>query len=200
MVVGEFFLRVQFLLKKIVVLFVVFLDVSSELTSMSTFEFVHELVVLLELFDLLFELGHFGLKASLGVSDFGGEGSDTVVIGLLLLFLFIEGAALELLEDLLAVAFFFVMCVLEGFHLVCDVSLFLEFVNGLLVLSDSVVCVSEDAFDFLFVGVGECLVVVRVFFVFGMKVENDLGELGHLFAHFVVDVGDAFCHRSFLTF
>ena len=48
--------------------------------------------------------------------------------------------------------------------------------------------------QFVFVGVDDCLEVVLIVIVFGVEVEDDSSELGHLFAHFVVQFRGCFVH------
>ena len=93
---------------------------------------------------------------------------------------------LVLFEVRLASPTFFNMVLFESFNALFQLSAFISFDESVFLLPDGSVSLSQEHFDLLLVGILDRRVHLRVLFVFAVQVEDDLGELGDLFAHLVV--------------
>lgn len=180
------FFGVELVSEQVVILLVRFLDVVGQLFGVLLLQSFNGLVVLFEFLKLLFEFLASGIEALLQVLDF-----NLHLLNFLLVLAFKGG---RLVVDQLSVSFEGLLALLP----LCAVFLFkltdfffptgavLGLCQGVFLLGYHLIRGNKQGLDFFLVGIVVRSQRIVVFFVFGVQVEDDLGELGDLFAHFVV--------------
>ena len=150
------------------------------------FELLDGFIILLELFELLFEFRTAVFKTFFDVHDLRAHVLHfLVVVTLEGLFLVVDHLLVAGECALGGFAFFEMLCFESG-DLVLPLGALLGAVQGVLLLSDDAVGGDQELLDLLLVGVGVGELHLGILLVLGVEVEDDFGELSNFLAHFVV--------------
>jgi len=80
------------------------------------------------------------------------------------------------------------MFLFQVFNHLLEVASLLLLLDRVFLTVYDIVSLFEDDLNFFLIGSTEGILVLRVFFVLRVEVEDDLGELGYLLGHLVVSV------------
>ena len=153
---------------------------------MSFFHFIQYVVVFLVVVHLFSKLINPALKLLLGIHNLKLTIGDSLCVVFLERCFFLFQLCLEVVEQLLAFSLLCCVLVLQLFQFILHIVLLFLFVQYFFLTVNNSVCVFKNCLDFSLVGTCQCRRVHVIFLVFGMEMEDNLGELGDLLGHLVV--------------
>ena len=164
------------------------LNISLQLSLVRFPHLIHNVIVFLVVFNLLSELLRPLLELLLNVHNFQLKVVYFQLIVLLDLRLSLLNSILVLFKLLLSIFLLLSMFLFQVFDHLLEVASLLLLLDRVFLTVYDIVSLFEDDLNFFLIGSTEGILVLRVFFVLRVEVEDDLGELGYLLGHLVVSV------------
>lgn len=173
-------LRVQLVLQQLVVLAVVLLHVGGQLFLVRFLQLVDDVVILTVVFQLLLKLFNSLFKPFLSVHHLKAHVSDLGLVLLLHLGLPLLYFRLVIFKLFLCFPPLLSVPLLCLFYHLLNIRLFFSLFQGFLLFGNDVISLAEDYLNFLLVGARHGVLILHVLLVFGVQVEDDLGQLRYL--------------------